>query len=124
MKIIKKGKINNIVTCDFCECEYEFDRNDIKTENYYTHSIIVNSIDAYEFKYVECPCCGRKHHLQKPQRIFEDGILRSIPAIEGNTSIKPDKIIYKSGEVTLKDKITGSIDDLTTITNVAGNYGK
>lgn len=105
MKIIKKGKINNIVTCDFCECEYEFDRNDIKKESCTSYSNInLNvSTNTHEYKYVECPCCGHKHYLQKPQRIYEDGILRSIPTIEGNTSSKLDKIIYKSGEVTLKN---------------------
>ena len=126
MKIIKKGKINNIVICDFCECEYEFDGNDIKKESIVgTYTISINVNNTHEYKYVECPCCGHKYYLQKPQRIYEDGILRSIPTIEGNTSSKSDKIIYKSGEVTLKNEITGIIDDtLTNITNVEGNNGK
>lgn len=126
MKIIKKGKINNIVTCDFCECEYEFDINDIKKESCTSYSITLNvSNNTHEYKYVECPCCCHKHYLQKPQKIYEDSILRSIPIVKGNTSTKSDKIIYKSGEVTLKDKITGSIDDtLTPVTKVECNNGK
>lgn len=98
MKIIKKGKINNIVTCDFCECEYEFDINDIKKEGIAsTYIISINANNTHEYKYVECPCCGHKHYLQKP----------TVSTIE----------VY--------DKITGSIGDtLTTITKVEGNNGK
>ena len=99
MKIIKKGKINNIVTCDFCECEYEFDINDIKKESCisYSNITLISNTNTHEYKYVECPCCGHKHYLQKP----------TVSTIE----------VY--------DKITGSIDDtLTTITKVEGNNGK
>jgi hypothetical protein len=67
MKIIKKGNINNTVTCDFCDCVYEFDSGDIKKSvpnNGISYSISYGSID-HEYKYVECPCCGHKHYIQK-----------------------------------------------------------
>ena len=100
MKVIKKGKINNIVTCDFCECEYEFDSTDIKKES----NIILNiGNNTHEYKYVECPCCGHKHYLQKPQRIYEGDILRSIPLVDNITG-KTNTIIYKSGEVEVKNE--------------------
>lgn len=96
MKIIKKGKINNIVTCDFCECEYEFDINDIKKASS-INTIGIFTTNTHEYKYVECPCCGHKHYLQKP----------TVSTIE----------VY--------DKITESIGDtLTTVTKVEGNNGK
>ena len=101
MKIIKKGKINNIVTCDFCECEYEFDRNDIKKENITgTYTISINANNTHEYKYVECPCCGHKHYLQKPQKLT-------------------------SGTVEVYGKVTESFGDtLTYVGKVEGNNGK
>lgn len=100
MKIIKKGKINNIVTCDFCECEYEFDRTDIKKESNITLNVDINT---HEYKYVECPCCGHKHYLQKPQRIYEGDINRFIPLVD-NITRKTDNIIHKTHEVEAKNE--------------------
>lgn len=85
MKIIKKGKINNIVTCDFCECEYEFDISDISKESRTSYSYITlnGSNNTHEYKYVECPCCGHKHFLQKPQN-FTSG---TVEALNGITNV-------------------------------------
>jgi hypothetical protein len=55
MKIIKEGipeklKPKTIFTCDSCECEFEFDKNDAKT--------VSNINRVYS---VECPWCGEFH---------------------------------------------------------------
>lgn len=54
MKIIKPGKINFTITCDFCECVFEFNKNDIE-------SFIFN-------KYVVCPYCGSEVKIKKGEK--------------------------------------------------------
>lgn len=105
MKIIKKGKINTIVTCDFCECEYEFDRTDIKKESSSVYNINTYTTNNYEYKYVECPCCGHKQYLQKPQRFYKDDIIRSISVVDNITTTVDDIIHETDGVETKVDNI-------------------
>lgn len=68
MKVIKAGRLAKQVTCKYCECIYEYNGKDVKTEyGYYGRSIkcCVNT----ERKYVECPQCGEKHYLKKPNEV-------------------------------------------------------
>ena len=52
MKIIKPGKIKNTVTCEVCECVYEFDVEDI-----FYH------MPGFSH-YVKCPMCSYKHKIE------------------------------------------------------------
>ncbi len=56
MKIIKKGKYTDkVYKCNFCECEFEIDDNDIQME------IFRNSISGkimYKKIIIKCPECG------------------------------------------------------------------
>lgn len=58
MRIIKHGNINNIMICTNCQCEFEYDDNDIKIElsEYITNSQICD-------RYVICPECGSKIYI-------------------------------------------------------------
>ena len=52
MKIIKEGNINNTYrkTCVYCQCEFEYDNNDIQIDYSLTNCMNI----------VICPCCHRK----------------------------------------------------------------
>ena len=52
MKIIKEGNINNTYrkTCMYCQCEFEYDNNDIYIDYSFTNCMSI----------VTCPCCHRK----------------------------------------------------------------
>lgn len=52
MKIIKEGNINNTYrkTCMYCQCEFEYDNNDIQVDYSLTNCMST----------VICPCCHRK----------------------------------------------------------------
>lgn len=56
MKIIKPGKINFTITCDFCECVFEFNKKDIE------------HILFSDYKFVGCPYCGSKVEIKKGEK--------------------------------------------------------
>ncbi|MBR6515861.1 MAG: hypothetical protein IKT40_03280 [Bacilli bacterium] len=60
MKIIEKGYLNNVIYCNECHCEYEYDYRDISISVEYG----VN-LEYYEINYVRCPMCGKKKILSK-----------------------------------------------------------
>lgn len=72
MKIIKDGKLARQVTCQYCECIYEYNGEDVKTEYDYANSYIQSSYYVNEDrKYVECPQCGEKHYLKIKDKNYE-----------------------------------------------------
>ena len=52
MRIIKEGTINDThrKTCMYCQCEFEYDNNDIQVDYSLTNCMST----------VICPCCHRK----------------------------------------------------------------
>ena len=59
MKIIKPGKIKSIpMTCDMCDCEFEYDKRDIQ----YIHKGLFALLQPGDLegvdKVVVCPTCG------------------------------------------------------------------
>ena len=64
IKIIKPGKINRVLTCKNCECEFSYDTEDVNT---------VASGDSW-VAYVVCPCCseGITVNSSKEQIITKD----------------------------------------------------
>lgn len=57
MKIIKQGKLNKVEKCNYCECEFEYDVEDIKEEFDYGFVCLSN---ATKQRFVKCPECGNK----------------------------------------------------------------
>lgn len=56
IKIIKEGKITKFTkTCPDCECEFEYEQEDIKVD----HSVCLTSYPGKYGTYVICPCCGK-----------------------------------------------------------------
>lgn len=57
MKIIKPGKLEKKVKCSYCECEFEYDVEDIKEDYDYPYTCFASSTKQ---KFVKCPECGNK----------------------------------------------------------------
>ena len=74
MKIIKEGKIkkeenNKRLTCEFCDCIFEYNNNDLKTEKF-SYREFDNSLYLIEYKvtmdidYICCPTCGHRNSVK------------------------------------------------------------
>ena len=59
MKVIKHGTVNRIKVCGNCQCEFEYDNNDIQIE------IPLSSTAAVSYRYVLCPDCGAKIYIDQ-----------------------------------------------------------
>ena len=56
IKIIKQGKITKFTkTCPDCECEFEYEQDDIKVD----YSCCLTTYPCKYGTYVICPCCGK-----------------------------------------------------------------
>ena len=59
IKIIKEGKTTKFTkTCPDCECEFEYEQEDIKVD----HSVCLTTYPCQYGAYVICPCCGKHLH--------------------------------------------------------------
>ena len=59
IKIIKQGKITKFTkTCPDCECEFEYEQDDIKVD----YSCCLTTYPCKYGTYVICPCCGKHLH--------------------------------------------------------------
>ena len=57
--IIKQGKITKFTkTCPDCECEFEYEQDDIKVD----YSCCLTTYPCKYGTYVICPCCGKHLH--------------------------------------------------------------
>lgn len=67
MKISNIGKLNPKVKCSYCNCEYEFDANDIKKEYSIDYEMMQYKPNQYDFRrrYVECPICKEKVYIDE-----------------------------------------------------------
>lgn len=54
-KILKTGKLLYKRTCNVCECEFVYDKEEVENEKVI---ILDGSHGIYQF--VICPCCGEK----------------------------------------------------------------
>lgn len=59
MKIIKEGKLEKKVKCSYCECEFEYDVEDIKEDHVHSFDCIA-AISKGKQRFVRCPECGNK----------------------------------------------------------------
>jgi DNA-directed RNA polymerase subunit RPC12/RpoP len=59
MKVIKHGNVNKIKVCGSCQCEFEYDNNDIQMEAQLYSTIAVS------YRYVICPDCGAKIYIDQ-----------------------------------------------------------
>ena len=59
IKVIKQGKITKFTkTCPDCECEFEYEQDDIKVD----YSCCLTTYPCKYGTYVICPCCGKHLH--------------------------------------------------------------
>lgn len=59
MKIIKHGTVNRVNVCGNCQCEFEYDNNDIRVET----PLYSTAVESY--RYVLCPDCGAKIYIDQ-----------------------------------------------------------
>ena len=88
-KIIKEGKLPvKRMTCDYCGCELEYDKRDVRKEltmpDYVPYSAMsLNKITTYAYS-VACPYCRTEHSLpsdildqlkaENPRKDFEEDV--------------------------------------------------
>lgn len=73
MKIIKEGKVkkeeNKRLICEYCNCIFEYNNNDIKTEKEsyreFDNSLYLNEYEVtMNIDCVCCPTCGHHIHIK------------------------------------------------------------
>lgn len=61
MQVLKHGKYYRIATCRKCDCEFQFNKKEIK--NYFR---IDDAFGYYiDYDYIECPECGEQIILEE-----------------------------------------------------------